>query len=270
MTQERYERGLQVQKEVVGEDLVKRAKAAEDDFNREMNHMIVEYAFGEIWGDDTLPRIQRSFNTLCMLAVLNRPREFELHVRAAIRNGCTKDQLRALCMQITGYAGFPAGADAFRITQEVLAKAAEEGDERYAMTAVSKDDSAQGGATVDWRARGLKIREDVMGTDAATRQWGTRTDFNDDFWELGIEYGYGRIWSDDGLTRKQRRLSLLCLLAALNRLSHFEVHLRGALRDGCTREELRATFTQIAGYAGFPAGVESFRIGRMVLDEEAG
>ena len=74
-------------------------------------------------------------------------------------------------------------------------------------------------------------------------------------------------WARDGLARKQRSLIVLGMLAALNRPQEFELHFRGALRNGCTLDELRETLLQIAAYCGIPAGVEAFRIARRVLDE---
>ena len=78
----------------------------------------------------------------------------------------------------------------------------------------------------------------------------------------------GEIWGRSVLTDKQRSLNNLCLLAALNRGEEFKTHFRGALNNGATLEELRDTLMQIAVYAGIPAGVEAFRLGRQVLDAE--
>ena len=92
-------------------------------------------------------------------------------------------------------------------------------------------------------------------------------DFNQEFQELVTEYCWGVCWSDPTLSKKQRSILNLGMLAALGRSHEFEVHFKGALRNGCTREELKATLMQIAVYCGVPAGVESFRIARRVLAE---
>ena len=81
------------------------------------------------------------------------------------------------------------------------------------------------------------------------------------------EYCWGGVWAREGLSRKQRSLNNLCMLAALGRSEEFALHFRGALRNGCTLEELRETLLQIAIYCGMPAAVESFRIARRVLAE---
>ena len=92
-------------------------------------------------------------------------------------------------------------------------------------------------------------------------------DFNRDFQALVTEYCWGVCWGNDVLSRKQRSLLNLGMLAALGRSHEFELHFRGALRNGCSIEELRETLTQITIYCGVPAGVESFRIARRVLAE---
>lgn len=117
---------------------------------------------------------------------------------------------------------------------------------------------------------GLKQRKAVVGEDFVENAFATADDFNRDFQELVTEYCFGICWSDETLSKKQRSLINLGMLAALGRSQEFETHFKGALRNGCTRDELRAALMQIAIYCGIPAGVESFRIGRRVLDAWTG
>jgi 4-carboxymuconolactone decarboxylase len=114
---------------------------------------------------------------------------------------------------------------------------------------------------------GLEIRRKVLGDGYVDNALKNVDDFNQDFQRLVTEYCWGASWGREGLSHRQRSLNVLCLLAALNRPQEFEAHFRGALRNGCTVEELRETLMQIAVYAGIPAGVEAFRIGRKVLAE---
>lgn len=114
---------------------------------------------------------------------------------------------------------------------------------------------------------GLSIRRGVLGDEYVARA-GQTDDFNNDFQRLVSEYCWGWCWSGDGLSRGQRSLNNLCILASLNRMEEFELHFRGALRNGCRLEELRETLLQIAVYAGIPAGVSAFRVARRVLAEE--
>lgn len=121
----------------------------------------------------------------------------------------------------------------------------------------------------DRYAVGLSIRREVLGDDYVDNSLKSADDFNRDFQRLVTEYCWGATWGGEGLDRKQRSLNVLCILAALNRPQEFELHFRGALRNGCTLDELRETLHHIAIYAGVPAGVEAFRIARKVLSEEA-
>lgn len=116
---------------------------------------------------------------------------------------------------------------------------------------------------------GLRIRRQVLGEEYVDRALQNVDDFNADFQKILNEYCWGGTWGRPGLTFQQRSLNNLCLLAALNRQTEFETHFRGALRNGCSLDELRETLIQIATYAGIPAGVEAFRIARKVLTEEA-
>ena len=115
--------------------------------------------------------------------------------------------------------------------------------------------------------RGLEIRKEVLGAEYVDRAMANVDDFDRDFQTLLNEYCWGGVWAREGLSRKQRSLNNLCMLAALGRSEEFALHFRGALRNGCTLEELRETLLQIAVYCGMPAAIESFRIARRILAE---
>jgi 4-carboxymuconolactone decarboxylase len=120
MDKQRYETGLRVRKEVLGAEFVERSLSGATDFNRHFQELVTEYCWGGVWGSEVLPRKTRSMLNLCMLAALNRPHEFELHFRGALRNGCTREELRDVLEQIAIYCGIPAGVEAFRIARRVL------------------------------------------------------------------------------------------------------------------------------------------------------
>ncbi len=120
MSEELYETGLRIRKEVLGEAYVERALASADDFNQEFQDLVTEYCWGASWGRGLLSKQQRSLNNLCMLAALNRPHEFKIHFRGALRNGCSLDELKKTLIQIAVYCGIPAGVEAFRLAREVL------------------------------------------------------------------------------------------------------------------------------------------------------
>lgn len=122
MPSERIERGLEIRKEVLGDEYVDRAMADVDDFNRDFQTLLNEYCWGGVWAREGLSRKQRSLNNLCMLAALGRSEEFALHFRGALRNGCTREELRETLLQIAVYCGMPAAVESFRIARRVLAE----------------------------------------------------------------------------------------------------------------------------------------------------
>ena len=115
---------------------------------------------------------------------------------------------------------------------------------------------------------GMAKRRAVVGEEYVTRALEYADDFDSDWQRVLTQYCWGEVWTGSALTDRQRSLNNLCLLAATNRGAEFETHFRGDLRNGCTREELRETLTQIAVYCGVPAGVEAFRIAKRVLAEQ--
>ena len=115
---------------------------------------------------------------------------------------------------------------------------------------------------------GLAVRKDVLGADYVERSLAQADDFNREFQELLTEYCWGACWTDERLDRKQRSLLNLGMIAAMNRMTEWELHFRGALENGLTRDELKAVLHQIAVYCGVPVGVECFRIARKVLAEQ--
>lgn len=120
-TQQWFDTGLQIRKEVLGEAYVDRALQGATDFDMPFQEFMTATCWGMTWGREVLTRKQRSLNNLCILAALNRSTEFATHFRAAIGNGCTMDELRETLIQIATYAGVPAGVEAFRIAKQVIA-----------------------------------------------------------------------------------------------------------------------------------------------------
>ncbi|OCB18232.1 4-carboxymuconolactone decarboxylase [Mycobacterium malmoense] len=123
MDRETYQRGLHVRSEVLGEDYVNRALADADEFTRPLQDLVTEYCWGAVWGREELPRKTRSMLNLAMISVLNRPNELRTHVRAALTNGVTRDEIREVFLQVAIYAGVPAAVDSFRIAREAFAEA---------------------------------------------------------------------------------------------------------------------------------------------------
>ena len=121
MDKERYDRGLEIRKAVLGAEYVERSLKNADDFNRPMQELSTEYCWGAVWGREGLTRKERSLINLAMISALNRPNELKIHVQGAIRNGVTREEIREVLLQATIYAGVPAGVDAFRVAREAMA-----------------------------------------------------------------------------------------------------------------------------------------------------
>ncbi|MBX3582288.1 MAG: carboxymuconolactone decarboxylase family protein [Rhizobiaceae bacterium] len=122
MTNDVFERGLAIRKEVLGKEFVEKSFAAADDFNRPMQELVTEYCWGAVWGREDLPRKTRSMLNLAMISCLNRPHELKMHVKGALKNGVSRDEIREIFMQVAIYAGVPAGVDSFRIAREAFAE----------------------------------------------------------------------------------------------------------------------------------------------------
>ena len=122
MTTSLFDKGLEVRKAVLGAEYVDTSIKNADDFNRPLQDLVTEYCWGAVWTREGLSRKTRSMLNLAMLATLNRPHELELHLRGALRNGCTKEEIREVLLQVAIYAGVPAGVDAFRTARKVFAE----------------------------------------------------------------------------------------------------------------------------------------------------
>jgi 4-carboxymuconolactone decarboxylase len=117
---ESYERGLQVRREVLGEAHVDKSLAQVTDFSRPIQELVTEYCWGEVWSRDGLPRATRSLINIAMLTALNRSHELGVHVRGAINNGVTEEEIQEVLLQTAIYVGVPASLESFRIAEGVL------------------------------------------------------------------------------------------------------------------------------------------------------
>ena len=121
----------------------------------------------------------------------------------------------------------------------------------------------------DRYARGLATRREVLGDEHVDRALNSATEFTAPAQELVTATCWGDVWTRPGLDRRTRSLLNLAMLTALNRMHEFRVHVRGAINNGCTVDEIRETLLQATVYCGAPAGLESFREAQAVLDELA-
>jgi 4-carboxymuconolactone decarboxylase len=119
---ERFEAGMKIRREVLGDAHVDAAIAKRNAFSEAFQELITRYAWGEIWTRPGLPRQTRSLITVAMLIALNREEELRLHLRAALRNGATQEEIRETLLQSAIYCGVPAANSAFRVAQEIFSE----------------------------------------------------------------------------------------------------------------------------------------------------
>jgi 4-carboxymuconolactone decarboxylase len=117
---ERYDDGLKTRREVLGAQYVDKSMAGVDEFTREFTELLNTYCWNDVWNRPTLPRKTRSMLNLAMLCALNREAELKLHIRGALNNGLSKDEIKEVFMQVAIYCGVPAAVTAFRIAREVF------------------------------------------------------------------------------------------------------------------------------------------------------
>ena len=117
MNQDTYDKGREIRAAVLGEAYVAQAAANADDFSGPLQDLVTEYCWGAVWGRDGLPLKTRSMLNLAMLAVLNRPNELKTHVKGALTNGVTREEIREILLQAAIYGGVPAAVDSFRIAR---------------------------------------------------------------------------------------------------------------------------------------------------------
>jgi 4-carboxymuconolactone decarboxylase len=117
---ERFDGGMKIRREVLGADYVDRGMAAANDFMMAMQDLTTRYCWGDIWSRPGLDRKTRSMLNLAMISALNRPHELKVHVKGALTNGVTKDEIKEILLQVAIYAGIPAGMDSFRIANETF------------------------------------------------------------------------------------------------------------------------------------------------------
>ena len=120
MSQDSFEKGLQKHRKLMGDAFVDRALFQSDELTMPMQDFVTRVAWDEIWNREALSDRDRSSINLGMIAALNRPHEFKGHVRGALNNGVSPEEIRDVCMQIAVYCGFPAGLDSLRNAMEVI------------------------------------------------------------------------------------------------------------------------------------------------------
>ncbi|MET0677031.1 MAG: 4-carboxymuconolactone decarboxylase [Bradyrhizobium sp.] len=122
LNKELFEQGLKIRREVVGDAYVDASLKGMDDFNQPMQELVTQYCWGDVWARPGLDRRSRSLMNLAMIAALNRPDELQAHIRGALNNGVTKDEIKEAFLQVAIYCGMPAGLGSFKAARAVFAE----------------------------------------------------------------------------------------------------------------------------------------------------
>jgi 4-carboxymuconolactone decarboxylase len=120
MDKELFEKGLEIRKAVVGEEYVNRSLENSNSFNMPFQELVTSYCWGHVWGRPGIDRHTRSMLNIAMLCALNRPHELKLHLRGAVNNGVTPEEMQEILLQVAIYCGVPAALEGFKIATEVL------------------------------------------------------------------------------------------------------------------------------------------------------
>ena len=125
-----YDKGMKIRRQVLGDQYVDNALSKSGPFNEPLQELVTTYCWGWCWGRDELPKRDRSLINLAMIAVLNRHNELKVHVRGALNNGLTREEIREVLLQVGIYGGIPAAVDSFRIANEAFADIDNEAQEK--------------------------------------------------------------------------------------------------------------------------------------------
>lgn len=249
----RREQGLRSLSALTGTSTTEAAELATklERENGALGTFAVDFVMGEIWSREQLSRRDRNLVVLAILGAIHQTNQLAYYVPGGIRNGLTAEEIREIFVHLSGYAGFPRALDAMAEANRLLAKmghpppaeAAERltGEQRRArsievMTRLSGQESADAG----------KLLEGIAG------KLGPLAD-------AGVDFAFGEIWARPQLSRRDRSLLVVSVLAALGRDDELDIHVPSALRHGVTKTELEEVMLTVFAYAGAPLAVEGIR-----------
>lgn len=238
---ELYQRGAQLRGEILGRERLEQALAKEDDLDEFYHLFGHECCYAQVWSRNGITRKDRSLAIVSMLAALGPGSEtLQVHVRGAIRNGCSRAQLRQILAMVTWYAGVPVGSMA-TVTIRVALNKVPEAEARSSEASISD-------AAGDLAERGRQIRKKLFGeqTPGATSESGAHAAH-----ERALDTHYfGVLWSNMDLTLKERCFVLLGVMCGSNKMDDAELWIGAALRAGCQREEIEEILLSAAFYCG--------------------
>lgn len=228
----------------------------------------VDHVLGNLWSRPQLSRRDRSLIVIAFLATIGADRELTAHVQGGLNHGLSRDEIREIVNQVAGYGGFPMAMAATRIVDDVFRR----------LDGVDRLPARDSGPSVDDPDRHAAAT-DVMGTlfagrtpaDPAEARAGI-VDALGGVGELAFDWAFGELWARPQLSRRDRSMVTVAILAILRCSEELAVHVPGALNHGCSRDEVEEIMVQLTVYGGFPRAVEGLRAARAAfarIDERA-
>lgn len=235
--------GIALRTRILSNDRVDQALAHEDDLDEFYHLFGHECCYAQIWSRELLAPSTRSLVTVAMLAVQGPLSEtLGVHIRGALRNGCTRAELRQVLAMVTWYAGVPVGSAATKTVRAALAKA----PEAQASATLRKSVCLDG---VDLVARGRELRLRLLGPQAS-EQSKAASGAHETYLRMRDGHYFGVLWSNEDLSLKQRCLVLLGVIFGASRYDDLKTWLRAAIRVECSAEELEEVLLTASAYCG--------------------
>lgn len=256
--QQRRANGIDVLGTLMGIADGQRAAGSMERRHGDLGSFAVDHVLGDLWSRPQLSRRDRSLIVVSFLATIGAKEELTAHVEGALHHGLTRSEIREVVNQVAGYAGFPMAMQATRIVDAVFAS--QDGLDRLEPKdpGPSLDDVDRHAAAVDVMATLFDGRVSSDPTEARA----SVVDALGGVGEMVFDFGFGELWARSELSRRDRSLVTVAILAILRCSEELGVHVPGALNHGCSREEVEEVMVQLTVYGGFPRAVEGMRATR--------
>ncbi len=255
---ERRAAALDVMTTLFGTDDPARTARSMERANGSLGSFAVDHVFGDLWSRPNLSRRDRSLIVITFLSVIGSTEELRFHTRGGLNHGLERHEIREIVNQVAGYAGFPMAIQATRVVDRVLADI--DGVERLPMQdpASPVDDADRWAAATD-------VLGTLFGGRAATDPDAARAGIVESLGgvgEMAFDWGFGELWARDELSRRDRSMVTVAILAILKCEAELAIHVPAALNHGVTRDEVEEIMVQLTVYGGFPKAVEGIRAAR--------
>jgi 4-carboxymuconolactone decarboxylase len=218
----------------------------------------VDHVLGNLWSRPQLSRRDRSLIVVTFLATIGSTEELRSHVRGALNHGLTRSEVEEVVLQVAGYAGYPMAMQASRIVDAVFNEIDKVDRQPERDEAKAKDDPARWSDATD-------VLRTLFAGRTPTDPAKARANIVESLGgvgELAFDWGFGELWARTELSRRDRSLVTVAILAILARAEELAIHVPGALNHGVSREEVEEVMVQLTVYGGFPRAVEGMRAAR--------